>query len=57
MIDVCIIDSLFSQIPVFTACGVTPQNVILTSKPSLAITHSPGCMYVTDLTNESLSVG
>lgn len=45
------------ETPVFHACGVTPQNIILESKPSLAITHSPGCMFITDVSNESLTVG
>ncbi len=45
------------EIPVFWACGVTPQVAIMNAKPPLAITHSPGCMFVTDLTDESLAVG
>jgi uncharacterized protein YcsI (UPF0317 family) len=36
------------EIPVFWACGVTPQAVLMDAKPELAITHSPGCMFVTD---------
>ena len=36
------------ELPVFWACGVTPQTVMMASKPPLAITHSPGCMFVTD---------
>jgi uncharacterized protein YcsI (UPF0317 family) len=36
------------EIPVFWACGVTPQAVVMNAKPDLAITHSPGCMLVTD---------
>jgi uncharacterized protein YcsI (UPF0317 family) len=36
------------EIPVFWACGVTPQAVVMEAKPDLAITHSPGCMFVTD---------
>ncbi|WP_237559769.1 putative hydro-lyase [Corynebacterium neomassiliense] len=35
-------------VPVFWACGVTPQSVVMSSKPELAITHSPGHMLVTD---------
>lgn len=34
--------------PVFWACGVTPQAVALSSKPSFMITHSPGKMFITD---------
>jgi uncharacterized protein YcsI (UPF0317 family) len=36
------------EVPVFWACGVTPQLVLMESKPEFAITHSPGCMFVTD---------
>ena len=36
------------EVPVFWACGVTPQAVVMEAKPELAITHSPGCMFVTD---------
>jgi uncharacterized protein YcsI (UPF0317 family) len=42
------------ELPLFWACGVTPQSVVLDAKPSLCITHAPGHMLVTDLTNESL---
>ena len=37
------------EIPVFWACGVTPQLALAGSGCDLAITHSPGCMFVTDL--------
>ncbi len=37
------------EIPVFWACGVTPQEAILNAKPALAITHMPGCMFVADI--------
>lgn len=36
------------QIPVFWACGVTPQAIAMKAKPPLMITHSPGHMFVTD---------
>lgn len=36
------------EIPVFWACGVTPQAMVMASRPSLAITHAPGHMLVTD---------
>src|SRR6187402_4008687 len=39
------------EIPVFWACGVTPQSVINAAKLPFAITHSPGLMLVTDLKN------
>lgn len=44
------------ELPVFWACGVTPQAVIAAMKPSFAITHAPGAMLVTDLLNTSLAV-
>ena len=37
------------DVPVFWACGVTPQAVALASKPPFMITHSPGHMFITDL--------
>jgi uncharacterized protein YcsI (UPF0317 family) len=45
------------ELPVFWACGVTPQAVAMAAKPPLMITHSPGCMFVTDLRDEELAVG
>ncbi len=36
------------EVPVFWACGVTPQLAIAEARPELAITHSPGCMFVSD---------
>jgi len=44
------------EIPVFWACGVTPQAVIASAKVSFAITHSPGLMLVTDLRNKQFAV-
>ncbi len=44
------------DVPVFWACGVTPQAVAMKSKPPLMITHSPGHMFITDLKDEDLSV-
>lgn len=41
------------DVPVFWACGVTPQEAILNARPSLAITHMPGCMFVGDRTADS----
>jgi len=35
-------------IPVFWACGVTPQAAVMESKPALAIGHAPGYMLITD---------
>ena len=42
------------EIPVFWACGTTPQAALMAARPPLAITHSPGCMFVTDVRDESL---
>lgn len=44
------------EIPVFWACGVTPQAVIAAAKAPFAITHAPGLMLVTDLKNKHLAV-
>jgi uncharacterized protein YcsI (UPF0317 family) len=44
------------ELPVFWACGVTPQAVILATKPHFAITHWPGAMLVTDKRNSDLQV-
>lgn len=44
------------EVPVFWACGVTPQAVAMQSKPSIMITHAPGCMFISDLKDEKLSV-
>lgn len=43
------------EIPVFWACGVTPQAAIAQARPSLCITHAPGAMLVTDLLNDQLA--
>ena len=43
------------EVPVFWACGVTPQAVALASKPAFMITHSPGHMFITDLPNHALA--
>jgi uncharacterized protein YcsI (UPF0317 family) len=43
------------ELPVFWACGVTPQAVIAAAKPPFAITHSPGRMIVTDIRNSRLA--
>ena len=44
------------ELPVFWACGVTPQSVVATVKPDFCITHYPGCMLVTDRKNSELAV-
>ncbi len=37
------------EVPVFWACGVTPQAVAQATRPPLMITHAPGCVFVTDI--------
>ena len=36
------------ELPVFWACGVTPQAAVMESCPPFAISHSPGHMFITD---------
>jgi uncharacterized protein YcsI (UPF0317 family) len=45
------------EIPLFWACGVTPQSVALDARLPLVITHTPGHMLVTDLKNADLALG
>jgi uncharacterized protein YcsI (UPF0317 family) len=45
------------EIAVFWACGVTPQVALVEAKPPVAITHSPGCMLITDVTDDDLLNG
>ena len=40
------------EVPVFWACGVTPQNVVLNAKPEILISHAPGHMFITDINYE-----
>jgi uncharacterized protein YcsI (UPF0317 family) len=42
------------ELPVFWACGVTPQAAAIASRLPFCITHAPGHMFVSDLTNASL---
>ena len=42
--------------PLFWACGVTPQVALEAAKLPFCITHSPGCMLVTDMKNSDLAV-
>jgi uncharacterized protein YcsI (UPF0317 family) len=43
------------HIPVFWACGVTPQIAVMNARPSLCITHKPGAMLITDRLNRTLA--
>lgn len=44
------------ELPVFWACGVTPQAAIQAARAPFAITHAPGCMLVTDRPNHAYAV-
>lgn len=43
------VDFSFGEVPVFWACGVTPQAAIMRSRPPLSITHAPGAMLIADV--------
>ena len=44
------------EMPVFWACGVTPQAIVENAKPSLCITHKPCAMLLTDKLNAKLAM-
>ena len=44
------------EVPVFWACGVTPQAIVMHTKPDIAITHAPGHMFITDQRDQQLGV-
>jgi uncharacterized protein YcsI (UPF0317 family) len=41
------------EVPVFWACGVTPQSAVMASRPPFAISHAPGHMFITDVPESS----
>ena len=43
------------EIPVFWACGVTPQAAIERAKPPIVITPAPGHMFITNVKNAELN--
>ena len=43
------------EIPVFWACGVTPQAAVERAKPPIVITHAPGHMFITNVKNAELN--
>jgi uncharacterized protein YcsI (UPF0317 family) len=49
------VDVLPDELPVFWACGVTPQAAITQARPDFCITHAPGAMLITDLLNHELA--
>jgi uncharacterized protein YcsI (UPF0317 family) len=44
------------DVPVFWACGVTPQVALASARPPFAITHVPGHMFITDARDEAYAV-
>ncbi|MCC5467384.1 putative hydro-lyase [Pelosinus baikalensis] len=44
------------EVPVFWACGATPQAIAMEVKPELMITHAPGHMFIADVLDEQYSV-
>jgi uncharacterized protein YcsI (UPF0317 family) len=44
------------EVPVFWACGVTPQAAAAAARPELMITHAPGHMFVTDLRDDEQAI-
>lgn len=44
------------DLPVFWACGVTPQAMVAETRPALAITHAPGHMLITDARDSDYQV-
>jgi len=42
-----------NEVPVFWACGVTPQAALMRAKPEICITHAPGHMFISDVLNEN----
>ena len=50
------VDVLPDELPVFWACGVTPQAAITQARPEFCITHAPGAMLITDLLNHHLAI-
>jgi uncharacterized protein YcsI (UPF0317 family) len=44
------------EVPVFWGCGVTPQAALRAAKLPFCITHSPGCMLITNRRNTDFAV-
>lgn len=49
------VEVMADELPVFWACGVTPQAALAQARPDFCITHAPGSMLVTDLRNPQLA--
>ena len=50
------VDVQKDELPLFWACGVTPQAVVEAAKVPFCITHYPGAMLITDLRNADVAV-
>ncbi|NEA48555.1 putative hydro-lyase [Streptomyces sp. SID10815] len=50
------VDAEPGDVPVFWACGVTPQAAVTASRPPFALTHAPGQMLLTDARDEQYRV-
>lgn len=50
------VDIYEGEVPVFWACGITPQTVALASNVEFMITHKPGHMFITDLRDAEVAV-
>jgi uncharacterized protein YcsI (UPF0317 family) len=48
------VEVLPGEVPVFWACGVTPQAALMEAQPPFAITHAPGHMFISDLRSDVL---
>jgi uncharacterized protein YcsI (UPF0317 family) len=44
------------EVPVFWACGVTLQTVVMASRPDFAISHAPGHMLITDVLDKAYEI-
>ncbi|SFQ15215.1 putative hydro-lyase [Amycolatopsis rubida] len=51
------VDAEPGDVPVFWACGVTPQAALIASRPPFAVTHAPGYMFLTDQSDRDYQVG
>ncbi|RQP25469.1 putative hydro-lyase [Albitalea terrae] len=49
------VEVMRDELPLFWACGVTPQAAITQARPEFCITHAPGAMLITDLLNHQLA--
>lgn len=49
------VELLAGEMPVFWACGVTPQAAVQQARPEFCITHAPGAMLITDLLNSRIA--